>query len=140
MRTLIALTLLLVAAGAGPARAQPAAQRATLMIFFPWNEPRIDRDAAATLDEAAAAYRRSPGGAVRISGHSDRSGPAAHNQRSAAARAEAVRRYLIERGVPAAVVSVATYGEDRPLIATEDGVREPQNRRVDILFGAASAR
>jgi outer membrane protein OmpA-like peptidoglycan-associated protein len=140
MRRVLALTLLSVAAAAGPAQAQSAAGTGSSMIFFPWNEPRIDRDAAAMLDNAAAAYRQSPGGAVRISGHSDRSGPAASNRRSAAARAEAVRAYLAGRGVPAAVMSVATFGEERPLIATEDGVREPQNRRVDITFGAGSER
>ena len=48
-------------------------------------------------------------------------------------RAEAVAAYLAARGVPRAAMTIVSHGEARPLIATEDGVREPQNRRVEIM-------
>jgi outer membrane protein OmpA-like peptidoglycan-associated protein len=53
--------------------------------------------------------------------------------RSAKKRAEAVHAYLVSRGVPSAAMTVTSYGESRPLIVTADGVREPQNRRVEVV-------
>ncbi len=140
MRTWMALPMLLIAAGAGPARSQSAVGTGSYLIFFGWGEPRIDQDAAAILDIAAAAYLQAPGGAILIAGHSDRSGAAGANRRAAAARAEAVRRYLTGRGISADLVSTVNNGEDQPLIATADGVREPQNRRVEITFAPAPTR
>jgi outer membrane protein OmpA-like peptidoglycan-associated protein len=41
-------------------------------------------------------------------------------------------------GVPDSAMSTEAYGESRPLVETADGVREPQNRRVEITFGPGS--
>ena len=45
-----------------------------------------------------------------------------------------VCRELEKRGVPSDAISIAAYGEEKPLVPTEDGVREVQNRRVEILL------
>ena len=129
--------LLLAAASAG-AQAQGAAQTqpGRFMIFFDWGKPAISRDGLVVIEESAAAWRARPGEPVTIEGHSDRSGPAGANRRSARMRAAAVRDELVRRGVPAALIKVRSLGEERPLIVTEDGVREAQNRRVDINIGA----
>jgi outer membrane protein OmpA-like peptidoglycan-associated protein len=108
------------------------------MIFFGWDKPEIDRDAAAILDEVVVAVGNHPGAKLRIVGHSDRSGPAASNRRTSLQRAEAVRAYLAQRGIAAGAMSIAGRGEEQPIIPTEDGVREPQNRRVEISFGPGS--
>ena len=122
----------------GPVHAQhqgaalaPGEER--VIVFFAWDRPIIDRDAEARLDAVVAAVQRSPGVRIDLSGHTDRSGPAAPNLRSARKRAEAVQAYLASRGVPGAAMRVMSYGETRPLIATADGVREPQNRRVEVV-------
>ena len=117
----------------------PAGARPT-MIFFSWGKPDIDSDAAATLDRLVAAVASNPGATLRIVGHSDRSGPAASNRRTSLQRADAVRAYLAQRGIAASAMATAGLGEDQPIIATEDGVREPQNRRVEIHFTPRSAR
>ena len=110
------------------------------MIFFGWGGPEIDRDAAAILDEIAANFAIAPGATLLIDGHSDRSGPARANRRTSLQRADAVRAYLAQRGVPASAMTTAGHGEERPIVATEDGVREPQNRRVEIRFGPSTMR
>ena len=110
------------------------------MVFFGWGGPEIDRDAAAILDEIAANFATAPGATLIIDGHSDRSGPARPNRRTSLQRADAVRAYLARRGVPASAMTTAGHGEDRPIVATEDGVREPQNRRVEIQFGPSTMR
>ena len=49
-------------------------------------------------------------------------------------RAEAIKAELVKNGVPANEISVVAKGESQPLVPTADGVREPQNRRVQIVF------
>lgn len=125
---------------AAPLHAQDQVAARPTMIFFGWDKPEIDRDAAAILDQLVAAVGNNPGAKLRIIGHSDRSGPAASNRRTSLQRAEAVRAYLVQRGVAASAMSIAGLGEEQPVIATEDGVREPQNRRVEIALASGAAR
>ncbi len=108
-----------------------------VFVFFAWDRPAIDRDAAAQLDSVAVEVQRSPAVRVTLIGHADRSGPEAPNLRSARKRAEAVQAYLASRGVPKGAMSVMSFGESRPLITTADGVREPQNRRVEVVLTRA---
>ena len=49
-------------------------------------------------------------------------------------RANAVKNELVKAGVPAANIVVVSRGESMPLVQTADGVREPQNRRVEIVL------
>lgn len=101
-------------------------------IFFDWAKPELTRDAEAILGEAGAAWQRSPGSRVEIAGHADRSGPASHNIGASRRRADAVRDWLVARGIPAGSIAISAFGESRPIVPTEDGVREAQNRRVEI--------
>lgn len=73
---------------------------------------------------------------VTVAGHADRSGPESYNFDLSSRRAENVVERLMTSGVPASAVTTEAYGETRPAVPTEDGVREPANRRaeVDIEF------
>jgi outer membrane protein OmpA-like peptidoglycan-associated protein len=115
------------------ALAQQQAVAAPLMLFFDWGKPDIRSDDQAVLDQAVTAWRASPGSHLFLSGHTDRSGSAAFNLAASRERAQMVRDELVKRGVPAGSISVAAYGEEAPLVPTEDGVREVQNRRVEII-------
>lgn len=120
---------ILVSLGAA-APAQEA--RPAFLVFFDWGKAEIRQDWTPVLDEAVAAWRQRSGTRLLLSGHSDRSGAPAANRLAAKRRAEAVRDYLIARGVPAAAIDVAVIGEAQPIVPTEDGVREAQNRRVEV--------
>ena len=126
--TLFAPIAFLVAA---PALPQSGGEE-PFRIFFDWGKPELTRDAEAILGEAVAAYQRSPGSRVEIAGHADRSGPAAHNIGASRRRADAVRDWLLGRGIPGAAIAISAHGESRPIVPTEDGVREAQNRRVEV--------
>ena len=112
----------------------------TAMVFFDWGKVEIQRDYAAALDKVAAIAVSDPNARLVVEGHSDRSGPAVASQRSSTRRAETVRDYLVGRGVPATRIEVKAWGEERLLIVTADGVREPQNRRVDVRLIASGTR
>jgi OOP family OmpA-OmpF porin len=120
----------LIAGLAAPVAAQPQPFR----LFFDWGKPEITRDGETILAEVASAYQQQHPAHVTIAGHTDRSGTAGVNIAASRKRAEAVKAYLAAHGVPANAMSVAAYGESRPIVATEDGVREVQNRRVEISF------
>jgi Cu-Zn family superoxide dismutase len=138
--TLRLIGIVLGVAASSTMAQQPAAVRNGFMVFFDWGKPDIRADDSAVLDQVVDAWRSNPGVRLQLSGHSDRSGSSSTNFRSARKRAEMVRDQLVARGVPVSAVSVASYGEVRPLVSTEDGVREVQNRRVEIqLLGVANA-
>jgi Cu-Zn family superoxide dismutase len=124
----VSLAFLTAAASAQSSDGEP------FRVFFDWSKPELTRDAQATLDEAVAAFLRMKPSRIIVAGHADRSGPAAVNLAASRRRAEAVKSWLVDRGVPASAIQVSAYGESRPIIATEDGVREAQNRRVEISF------
>jgi len=100
------------------------------MIFFDSGKSDIRKEWNPVVDAAAAAGRS--GRRLTVTAFSDRSGTAAGNLRLSRARAETVRAALVAAGVPADHIAVAAVGEDRLLIPTADGVREIQNRRVEI--------
>jgi outer membrane protein OmpA-like peptidoglycan-associated protein len=116
----------------GVAMAQQPSGSAPLMLFFDWGKPDIRSDDQAVLDQAVAAWRANPGSRLIVSGNTDRSGSAAFNLRASRKRADMVKAELVKRGIPASAIAVVAYGEERPLVPTEDGVREVQNRRVEI--------
>lgn len=105
------------------------------LLFFDWGKSELSGDAKASLDKVAERYRQAAR-PMTIDGHSDRSGADASNLASSRRRARIVRDYLVDRGVPDSAMSVRAYGETWPIIATADGVREVQNRRVEIRWSA----
>lgn len=122
----------------GFAAAQQPQTAAPLMLFFDWAKPDIRSDDQAVLDRAAEAWRSNPSASLKLYGHTDRSGSATFNLKASRKRAAMVRDELIRRGVPAGSIRIAAYGEERPLVPTEDGVREVQNRRVEIAMEGAA--
>jgi outer membrane protein OmpA-like peptidoglycan-associated protein/opacity protein-like surface antigen len=108
------------------------------IVFFDWDKDDITPAAAGILDNAAAAYQQTGRASVTLAGHADRSGSDAYNVGLSQRRANNVRSYLAGRGVPDGSITTEAFGESRPLVDTADGVREPQNRRVEITFGPGS--
>lgn len=102
------------------------------IVFFDWDRSDITSEAATTLDSMAANFPACGNAGVNISGYTDRSGSDAYNQGLSERRAEAVRQYLGSRTVPAGSMTTRGFGESSPRVPTADGVRELQNRRVEI--------
>lgn len=113
---------------------EPAALPRNFLVFFDFDRSDVSDEADSILNDAAAYARAN--GAVRIaaSGHADRSGSDEYNMALSMRRGNAVKARLLALGVPESEITVAAKGETEPLVATEDGVREPQNRRVEIVL------
>ena len=122
-------------AAAPPAPPPPAAELArSYLVFFDWNSASVTAEAAAIINEAAKAAGQLAVTRVELTGHADRSGMPAYNQTLSEKRGAAVRNALVQLGIPAADITVLGKGEASPLVPTSDGMREPQNRRVEIVL------
>ncbi len=104
------------------------------LVFFDWDRANLNDRARQIISEAAAASRQAAVTTIEVSGHADRSGSAAYNQRLSLRRAQNVAAELVQQGVPQTAITIQAFGETRPLVPTPDGVREPQNRRVEIVL------
>jgi OmpA-OmpF porin, OOP family len=122
-----------VAAPVQPAAPAPAIAR-TYLVFFDFNRADLTARAREIIGEAAQNARRAQATRIEVAGHADRSGTPQYNQRLSQRRAEAVASELVARGVGRGDIGVTAFGESRPLVPTADGVREPQNRRVEIVL------
>ncbi len=105
------------------------------LVFFDFDKADLKSDAKAIVGQAAQAFPKSQGVTrIQATGHADRAGSDTYNMRLSQRRAQAVKDELVKQGVPANVISVIAKGEREPLVPTADGVREPQNRRVEIVL------
>lgn len=120
------------AAAAPPPAPAPAAT--SFMVFFDWDRSDLSPQALATIGQAAQAYKNKGNARIVATGHTDKSGPDDYNMALSLRRANAVKDALVRNGVPASAISVIGKGETQPLVQTADGVREPQNRRVEIVL------
>jgi outer membrane protein OmpA-like peptidoglycan-associated protein len=111
----------------------PAVAPPSFMVFFDWDRSNLSQQALATIKQAADAFKTKGSARITATGHTDTSGPEAYNMALSLRRANAVKDALVREGVPAASITVIGRGESNPLVPTGDGVREPQNRRVEIV-------
>jgi outer membrane protein OmpA-like peptidoglycan-associated protein len=77
---------------------------------------------------------------VMLAGHADKSGQPKYNLGLSERRNASVRTYLEGKGIPSGIISTKAFGESAPRVDTADGVRELQNRRVEITYGPGSGQ
>ncbi len=106
----------------------------TYLVFFDWDRADLTDRARQIIAEAAQATTRVQVTRIQVSGHADRSGTPRYNQGLSVRRAQNVASELVRLGVPRQAISVQGFGDTRPLVPTAAGVREPQNRRVEIVL------
>jgi outer membrane protein OmpA-like peptidoglycan-associated protein len=118
---------------AAPAPAPPPMAR-TFLVFFDFDKYNLTADARRVIDAAAASYKATGSARIDVSGYTDLAGTQAYNLRLSQRRADAVAGYMEKQGVPKNVMDVKWFGKEHPRVPTPDGVREPQNRRVEIVM------
>ncbi|MFO1084637.1 MAG: OmpA family protein [Reyranellaceae bacterium] len=121
-------------APAAPPPPAAAVAPPSFMVFFDWDRSNLSQQALTTIGQAAAAYKAKGNARITATGHTDTSGPEAYNMALSLRRANAVKDALVRNGVPATAITVIGRGEQGLLVPTADGVREPQNRRVEIVI------
>lgn len=114
---------------------QPTAQAPTArpyLVFFDWDKSSLTESTMPTINQIASTVKNGNPATIRIGGHADKSGSNTYNDGLSKRRADAVLDALQRQGVPRGKAQIEFFGESRPLVDTADGVREPQNRRVEV--------
>ncbi len=122
------------APSAPPPPPAPAVQTTSFMVFFDWDRSNLSQQAQNTIKQASDAYKTKGSARITATGHTDTSGPESYNMALSLRRANTVKDALVRDGVPATAINVVGLGEKGLLVPTADGVREPQNRRVEIVL------
>jgi OmpA-OmpF porin, OOP family len=112
----------------------PPPRQQVYLVFFDWDKYNITPEGMQIIQLAANQYKA--GGSVRltVTGYTDTSGSPGYNQRLSERRANAVANALVRLGVARSDMAISGRGENDLRVPTPDGVREPQNRRVEIVF------
>lgn len=110
-----------------------AREARSYLVFFDFNRYTITQEAARILYTLAEENKSVKVKHIDVIGHADRSGSVKYNMALSKKRANAVKNALVKIGFPAQIISTRAKGESEPLVPTRDGIREPQNRRAEIV-------
>jgi outer membrane protein OmpA-like peptidoglycan-associated protein len=117
----------------GEAMAAQPPQSISFTLYFDTASTEVTQDSRATLEALFAEVARRQAVEVQVTGHTDRVGTDANNDRLSLERAQAVREMLVQRGLKATFVRAVGRGEREPLVPTPDEQPEPRNRRVEVI-------
>ena len=117
-----------------PVAAPIAAPARTYLVFFDWDRADLTARARQIIAEAASNATKVQTTRIEVNGYTDRSGTPAYNQKLSVRRADSVAAELVRDGIPRNEIVTMGFGESHPLVPTAAGVREPQNRRVEIIL------
>ncbi len=101
-------------------------------VAFAWNSSDLTPESRRLLDGVATRLNNHPGVYFEVAGHTDSTGSAEANRILSTRRAEAVRDYLLTKGVSADRLVAVGYGEQRPIADNNDQTGRAINRRVSL--------
>jgi OOP family OmpA-OmpF porin len=101
-------------------------------VNFDYDKSNIKSQFVPILDEAAQTLKDNPDINVSVEGHTDSIGSDEYNQRLSERRAQAVKQYLVSKGIAASRLSTAGKGEREPISPnTKDGQDNPDGRAMN---------
>lgn len=109
-------------------------------VYFDLDSYSVRPEAQPRLDAQAAWLARYPQVTVRIEGNADERGTREYNLALGARRAEAVRTYLIQRGVPAGRIDTISFGKERPIAEGSNEAAWAQNRNAHTAIVSGAPR
>lgn len=114
-------------------KAKKAPEPINFVVFFDFNKADLSGDAVNTVYDIMAS---SDGGrrVIILTGHADTSGNKAYNRKLSEKRVGAVAKLLGEIGIPDDKILTQHFGEDEPAVKTGDGVKNANNRRVNVTI------
>jgi outer membrane protein OmpA-like peptidoglycan-associated protein/outer membrane protein W len=121
-------------AAAAPMAAPAPAPARSYLVFFDWDKADLTARAQQIIKEAADNSTKVKYTQIQVNGYTDTSGTPQYNQGLSIRRAQAVAAELVKDGVPKGAIAIQGFGETHLLVPTGPGVREPQNRRVEIII------
>jgi outer membrane protein OmpA-like peptidoglycan-associated protein len=117
-----------------PPPVQPPAAPKSYLVFFNFDKSDLTPQAVEIVNTAAKNAQAGKVTQLTVTGHTDTVGSDAYNMRLSRRRAESVATQLEKQGIASSEIEIVAKGKRDLLVPTGDGVREPQNRRVQIVF------
>jgi OmpA-OmpF porin, OOP family len=117
-----------------PAAVPASAPARSYLIFFDWDKATLSDRAREVIKNAAENSTKVQYTRIEVNGYTDTSGTKQYNQDLSIRRAKVVQGELVRNGVPANAITIQGFGDTNLLVPTGPGVREPQNRRVEIVI------
>jgi OmpA-OmpF porin, OOP family len=117
-----------------PVVAPAPAPARSYLVFFDWDRADLTDRARQIIADAAQNSTRVQYTRLEVNGYTDTSGTPRYNQGLSIRRAQAVAAELVKDGVPRSAISIQGFGDTHLLVPTGPGVREAQNRRVEIII------
>ncbi len=123
-----------------PATAPTAVRVATsYLVFFDFDRSDLSPEAVTIVADAARNAGPAHVSVIDVTGHTDTVGSDAYNMRLSRRRAESVATRLENDGIPSSQIAIFAKGKRDLLVPTGDGVKEPQNRRVQIVYAGPTS-
>ena len=101
-------------------------------IIFDLNSAALKPQSMQTLDQIATVMKNNPESDILVKGHTDSTGAEKYNQDLSERRANAVRNYLIAKGVAPARITALGFGMTMPIAPNDTPAGREKNRRVEI--------
>jgi len=117
----------------GAALAAQPPKSITYTLYFATGSTEVAPESRPALDALLAEVAKREAVEVQVTGHTDRVGAQADNDRLSLERAQAIREMLIQRGIKATFIRAVGRGDREPLVPTPAGQPEPKNRRVEVI-------
>lgn len=105
-------------------------------ILFDFNKSNLSASAKNSLTKFAASLQNNPQTDVQIYGHTDNIGTRAANEKVSTARADEVKKYLINSGVASSRMTSQGLAYDYPVADNSTEAGRAQNRRVEVYITA----
>jgi outer membrane protein OmpA-like peptidoglycan-associated protein len=101
-------------------------------ITFESNSSKITPESKETLDKTVEILEQNPKYSIRVEGHTDSAGERQHNVDLSQRRADAVAKYLTDRGIDEDRITTKGYGPDKPIASNDTPEGRAENRRIEF--------
>ncbi|WP_281847102.1 OmpA family protein [Olleya namhaensis] len=116
-----------------PEQTKAVISKKPVLIYFELSKAEIDAKSQKILDNIAKFIKQSDIKSYEISGHTDNTSSKQTNLKLSLERANAVRAYLVAKGVAETKLKTAGFGEEFPIDKTNSKAGKQKNRRVEII-------
>lgn len=127
---------------AGPTAAEVTARNRAIMletVYFEYDTDAIRADAQASLEKKLPILQANTGLKFRIEGHCDDRGSDEYNIALGRRRAEAVKRFLTDRGIDESRIETVSFGRERPAVQGDNDDARSRNRRDEFVITAGGS-
>jgi OmpA-OmpF porin, OOP family len=101
-------------------------------LNFEFGKADIKKDSLPYLDKLAETMLKAKNWTLEIQGHTDNKGSDEFNLKLSQSRADAVKKYLVSKGIIGDTITAKGFGESKPLVANDTDANREKNRRVEF--------